>query len=141
MFQRAEENLLKELESTLPRDLSGSFSGFKMVQGFLFNLAAIQRGQDPSRKMHPDDQYNYALFDIADWTCLPVYIILNAFLPVIQHNNAPVCKPGYFGKLNLNEDVLDPREKFIQDKIVLLERLIPELTFITNIKYDRNQSK
>jgi hypothetical protein len=137
MFQRAEEELINELKSTLPKDLAGQLSGFKTTQGFLFHLAALQRGQDPARKMHPDDQYNYNLLDIADWTCFPVYLILNAFLPVIEHNNAPVCKPGFFGNLNLNEDVLDPRQKFIQDKIVLFERLLPEFMFLTNLNYDR----
>jgi hypothetical protein len=37
----------------------------------------------------------------------------------------------------LNEDVLDPREKFTQDKIVLFGHLLPEFMFLTNLNYDR----
>ena len=135
MFQRAEEDLMNELKSIIPQDLVNKFTdpGYRSVQGFLYVAVAAQRGQNPGSKMHPTDPYNYALFDIADWTCLPVYIILDSFLPVIQPTGVPICKQGYFGKLNLREDVLSPREKFTQDKIVLLERLLPEFMFMANI--------
>jgi hypothetical protein len=133
MLSRAEEDLMKELKSTLPAKIASRLEGYDMVQGILFQHVAGQRRQNLSRRIHPDDAYNYALFDIADWTCLHAYIILDSFLP-IWRIDAPVCKPGYFGKLNMKEEILNPREKFAQDKIVLLEMLLPELKFLSRIK-------
>lgn len=104
--------------------------GYLEIQTILLAHAAAARGEDPGRRRSAGDPYNYQLWDVADWTCLNVYIILRTFLPVIQHGRVPVCKPGYFGKLNLNEDVLYPDEKTTQDEIVLLERFIPELMFL-----------
>ena len=105
-------------------------SGYKEIQGLLYMTTAMTRRQDTENRLSRDDPYNYHLFEIADWTGLPVYIILISFLSVIQRGRVPVCKAGHFGKLNLSEDVLNPREKFTQDKIVLLEHIIPEFIFL-----------
>ncbi|TVY20665.1 hypothetical protein LARI1_G001186 [Lachnellula arida] len=134
LFKRAEDELLAELRSTLPPDLMNGIRGYWEIQGLLYITTATARGQDTESRRSIGDPYNYQLWDIADWTCLNVYIILKSFLPVIQRGRVPVCKPGYFGKLNLNEDVLYPGEKFTQDEIVLLERLIPELMFLRDVK-------
>ena len=130
LFKRAEVELMEELRSTLPLELKSKIKGYEQIQGLLYMTTAVTRGQDPDRRTAPDDPYNYQLWDIADWTGLPVYIILISFMDVIEPGEVPVCKSGYFGMLNLKEDVLNPKEKFIQDKIVLLERLIPEFMFM-----------
>ncbi|TVY48092.1 hypothetical protein LOCC1_G002056 [Lachnellula occidentalis] len=130
LFKRAEDELVAELRSTLPPDLMNRIRGYEEIQGLLYTTTATARGKNTESRRSYDDPYNFQLWDIADWTCLSVYIILISFLPVIQRDHVPVCKPGYFGKLNLNEDVLYPGEKFTQDKIVLLERLLPEIMFL-----------
>ncbi len=131
MFQRAEVELMEEL-SLLPPEYSDEFAQPGMLHNFLYISAAQQRGQNPFLKLHPQDSYNLNLFDVADWTCLPVYIILSSFLPVIKDRQSPICKAGYFGEIDMKGDMLNPRQKFAQDKIVLLERFVPELMFLSN---------
>ncbi|TVY35480.1 hypothetical protein LSUB1_G004598 [Lachnellula subtilissima] len=140
LFKRAEDELVAELRSTLPPHLVNRIRGYYEIQGLLYMTTAKTRGQDPESRKSYDDPYNYQLWDIADWTCLNIYIILGSFLQVIQRGHVPVCKPGHFGKLNLNEDVLYPDEKFTQDKIVLLELLIPEFMFLLNVKDPRTRA-
>lgn len=130
LFKRAEIELMVNLQSTLPPDLMSRIKGYQEIQGLLYATIAMNRGKNNNDRGSPQDSYNYELFDIADWTGLPVYLMLNSFLDVVQPGQPPVCKPGCFGKLNLNEDVLSPREKFTQDKIVLFERVLPEFIFL-----------
>ena len=131
MFQRAEEELEKELQSTLPPKLAKQLTGFEKIHGYLYMATAMDRGQDVDHKISPDHPYNYRLWDVADWTCHAVYINLASFLNVVKPGSSiPICKAGYFGKLNLTEDLLNPAEKFQQDEIVLLEHLLPELMFL-----------
>lgn len=104
--------------------------GYAEIQTLLFEATAKTRGVNTENRRLPGDPYNYNLWDIADWTCLPVYIILNKFLPVIQPESTPICKAGFFGTLNLTEDALYPDQKFTQDSIVLLEKLLPEFFFL-----------
>ncbi|TVY78229.1 hypothetical protein LSUE1_G004193 [Lachnellula suecica] len=124
LFKRAEDELLVDLRSTLPPSLMGQMNG----------------GQDVESRRSPEDPYNYYLFDIADWTAHSVYLLLIAFMHIRQSGLGPVCQPGYFGELNLNEDVLYPGAKFIQDKIFLLERFLPELIFLMNVKSQANDT-
>ena len=139
-FQRSSVELMLELASTLPVEYANQLKSYDSVQGFLFQVVAIQRGVNPDARLRPRDHYNYRLFDIADWTCLPVYIMLNSFLDVIHPNQVPICKPGHFGRLNMTEEIVDPRQKFSQDQIVLFERLLPEFVFLSHMK-DRQTNK
>ncbi|KAH8805514.1 hypothetical protein F5884DRAFT_448221 [Xylogone sp. PMI_703] len=135
IFQRSAQELLDELKLVIPDDLAEQFKGKEghILQKFMYIRAAQDRGLNHHDKICPDDPYNFHLFDIADWLCLPVYQILSSFLPVIQQSRIPICKPEFFGKLDLVEHALDPREKFNQDKIVLLERLLPEFMFYSRL--------
>ena len=121
------------LKSTLPNATMQQITGYEEIQGLLYVAVATIRRVDFEYRSRPGDLYNFQLFDIADWTCLPVYVILYSFLDAIEPGNVPICKAGYFGKLNLGEDLLTPEEKFTQDKIVLLERFIPEIIFLANM--------
>jgi hypothetical protein len=93
---------------------------------------------DVERRIRPKDVYNFDLHDIADWTCLPVYTILDSFLPLIQSNSIPICTPGYLGSLNMTKDLLHPREKFQQDNIVLSERFLPKIKFLSHYEYQED---
>ncbi|KAL2071993.1 hypothetical protein VTL71DRAFT_11336 [Oculimacula yallundae] len=136
LFQRSEKELLAELRNTLPPERMDDIKSYVEVQAFLMTTVALARGEDPhpSARRSPGDPYNYRLWDIADWIGPPVYIILLSFLPVYQPGSVPICKPGHFGILNLSEDLLYPDQKFQQDEIVLLERFIPEIIFLLNVK-------
>lgn len=120
---------METLTKGLPPGVLQGRLNYEFIQNFLFAAAASQRGIEPLDRQLPDDVYNFALFDVADWTGLHVYSILDSFLDVIQPGEVPVCKAGYFGRLNLKDEKRSAREKFTQDTIVLLERFIPEVMF------------
>lgn len=97
-------------------------------------MAAANKNQDLRYKELPTDPYNFDTFEIADWTCFPVYQILETFLETVQ-NNVNFGGSGHHGMLNLKEDDLrDARKKYILDTIVLLERLMPEFDILANIE-------
>jgi len=55
------------------------------------------RGEDPEFRQRVDDMVNFNMLDVAEWQYMPVYTILESFLPVIQTGHAPVIKPEHFG--------------------------------------------
>lgn len=130
VFKRAEDELMAELQSTLPPNFRDQMRGYENIERLLHVNSALNMGLSVGSLRSAGDPYNYELWELADWTGLNVYISLKSFLPVIQNDSVPICKPGYFGELNLNEDILNPAQKFTQDQIVLLERLLPEFMFL-----------
>ncbi|CAG8981259.1 hypothetical protein HYALB_00003857 [Hymenoscyphus albidus] len=135
-FKRAEEELFADLRSILPRDIMAEIKGYPQIQNLLFTATAMTRGLHPDCRRSPDDPYNYDLDEIADWTALPVYLLLWTYLQVIQRRGhiVPICKPEHRGTLNLNGDHPNPEEKYKQDKIFLCEHFIPEVLHLRNIK-------
>lgn len=126
-LQRAETELLKSLPNRF------GLSNYHKVAGLLNMAVAITRGVDSSFRQQEGDVINMELKDIADFTCLPVYIILNSFLPVLDGQHVPIMKPGFFGKVDLTGRRLSWREKFNQDKIVLLE-FLPDLCLLEKLR-------
>jgi hypothetical protein len=78
---------------------------------------------------------NIDLKDVVEFTCFPTYIILSAFLPVIQESSVLVIKPGFYEEVDLLGQPLSWRAMFNQDKIVLLE-LLPEYYLLNKIRND-----
>jgi hypothetical protein len=128
MLQRAEKALLE----ALPKDLK--IAGYEKVGIYLYMAIAVGRGINPSFRYKTDDVINMDLQDIADFTCLPVSIILKSFLPVLAACPAfPVYKPGFFGKIDSSGRPLSWRDRFKQDKIILLE-FLPEFCYLSRLK-------
>lgn len=127
MLQRAETKLL----ASLPKKFN--LLNYEKIALLLQMVVAVTRGVDPSFRHQKGDIINMDLQDIADFTCLPVYIILSSFLPVLEGSSVPVMKPGFFGEVDLSGQPLSWRAMFNQDKIVLLE-LLPEYCILNKIR-------
>lgn len=71
IFQRAGMELMAGLKSVVLSDIQDQVLGSGVIK-YLSMFASLQRGQEPFAT-YP---YNQNLWDVADWLCLPVYIIL-----------------------------------------------------------------
>lgn len=130
---------MTELQSITPEDMKSQWKDPHMIQKYLYTFAAIQRGQDPSAKLLAGDPYNYLLFDIADWTCFYIWGMVQSFLTVVKPQGVPICTPGFYGQVSWSEEPMNPRKKFEQDKIILLERLLPEYVVLARTHDPRNK--
>jgi hypothetical protein len=127
MLQRAEIKLL----ASLPEKLN--LNNYEKIGLLLQSVVAVTRGVDPNFRQQRGDVINMELIDIADFICLPVYIILSSFLDVLDGSTVPVMKPGFFGEVDLSGAQLSWRAMFNQDKIVLLE-LLPEFCILNRLR-------
>jgi hypothetical protein len=127
MLQRAETKLL----ASIPKKFK--LFDYEKITLLFQKTIAITRDVDPAFRQQKGDLINMDLRDVADFTCLPTYIFLSSFLPVIQGSIAPVMKPGFFGDVDLSGQPLSWRDTVNQDKIVLLE-LFPEYCILNQIR-------
>jgi hypothetical protein len=103
-----------------------------------FELECHLRGINPVHKKLPSDPCNMACYDVAEWIMAPAFILLNSFAAVVMPGHVPVHKPGHYGVYDphLDRTSKSNREKFIEDKILLLKRL-PE--FCTIAQYENSK--
>lgn len=108
-------------------------SDFEGIVQLFYRAQCLNRGQDPSSK-RPGEPFNFAVYDLAEECLLSTYVILSSVQDVISPGSLPVYKPGHFGTRDTNSDWFDksPREKFQDDKLVLLEAF-PDLMLMTMI--------
>lgn len=68
---------------------------------------------------------NFAMFDVADALFWPAFVLLDAFSHMHKINPHPEMKPGFYGTYDPLSDrnTKKNREKFLEDKILLLEAL------------------
>lgn len=94
------------------------------LAGISFHPPLLQPGGLP---------YNEKLANIAEFAFFPIGVLLQSFLAVIQNDNIPVYKPGYYGNYNAKADrfKMSVIEKFNEDKILLLE-LFSEYCIVAN---------
>lgn len=127
----------------LVRDLENDFthrfpdmSGYEEISHFFYVVQCAHRGQHPSHKERADDYFNFKMYDIAEESMMPTYIILNSLQDIISPVHALVYKPGHFGHRDTTTtwSQKSPRGKFQDDKLVLLEGF-PDLHLLaTTIK-------
>ena len=81
------------------------------------------RGEDPDHRQHPEDLFNFAVYDLAEECLLTTYTVLAAVQEVISPGQLPIYKAGLFGRRDLGNDWVEkqPREKFSDDKLVIFE--------------------
>ena len=105
-------------------------SGNSLVE-LMYRTACILRGENPRLRQSPGDPYNMALADISEWCYLNTHVLLDSFCDVVKPGSIPSYKRGYFGVYDPGQDrsKKSPREKFIEDKIVLLQAL-PDFAFL-----------
>lgn len=125
-LQRTETELLE----SIPKKFK--VTTYDQIQGIIYLAIADSRGEDPSARQQADDVINMKLKDVADFTCLPVYIILDSFLPVLEDGVVPVLKPGFFGEIDRSGRQLSWRQRFNQHKIALLD-LLPDFCLVNTL--------
>lgn len=109
-------------------------SDYESIVKMFYNVQCLTRGEDPNHKQQPDDLFNFAAYDLAEECLLSTYILLSSVQAVISPGHLPIYKPGHFGHRDLrrNWSQKSPREKFQDDKLVLLEAF-PDLLLMTRI--------
>ncbi|OCL05854.1 hypothetical protein AOQ84DRAFT_399341 [Glonium stellatum] len=85
----------------------------------------LTHGEDPMYKERPDDGLNFKMYDVGSLAFLPTLVLLSSFASVLEVNSTPIMKPGFYGHYNASSDrkAKSSREKFLEDKIILLEAL------------------
>lgn len=85
-------------------------------------------------RQRPGDEMNYATYDKADSMLWPAHLLLDAWCSMHKVNPHPEMKRGFYGTYNSASDRSrkSSRDKFLEDKILLMENL-PEFYF-----YHRN---
>ncbi|PWY91650.1 hypothetical protein BO94DRAFT_555459 [Aspergillus sclerotioniger CBS 115572] len=75
--------------------------------------------------------YNKHMADIADYCYVPIMALLDSFADVLQDNEQPVFKKGYFGTYDPKADRerMSVGQKFNEDKIIFLS-ILPEFCMI-----------
>ncbi|KAF5854780.1 hypothetical protein ETB97_011711, partial [Aspergillus alliaceus] len=101
------------------------------LQDLVFKAACITRGILPTPSAEIGLPYNKDMADVAEWCYLPTCVILESFTHVLQDNELPVFKKGFFGIYDpkANREGMSLGQKFNEDKILLLQ-LLPEFCMI-----------
>ncbi|TLD03393.1 uncharacterized protein PgNI_12321 [Pyricularia grisea] len=128
--------LARDLVQDVLEDLQHQFPvGGVGLQQLVVSVAAQRAGISlhPSLSQQGGLPYNEELADIAEFAFFPTGVLLQSFLAVLQNDNIPVYKPGYYGSYNAKADrpKMSVVEKFNEDKILLLE-LLPEYCVVAN---------
>ena len=87
---------------------------------------------DPDPRLNRDDIINVELKDVADFTSMPVYVILSSFLPVLEEGLILVVKPDFFGEIDLSRRPLSRLDNFNQHKMLPLD-LLPDFCIISRL--------
>ena len=109
-----------------------SMTSYEDMQSLFYGAQCHHRGVDPSHRDAPEDPFLFEVYDLAEDTCLPAYIIMEALSHVLSPGHVPMYKPGHFGVLDTQTPWvrMRPREKFQHDKLLLLE-LFPDLVLLS----------
>ena len=112
----------------LQEDFVDTFPGhtdFEKHINVLYATLCFANGQDPGFKERSDDDMNFAVYENAEATLFPAYLLLSSFTNVLEPNNLPTYKPDHWGVYDASSDRASKssRDKYQEDKIVLLEIL------------------
>ncbi|MCJ1470221.1 hypothetical protein MMC07_008866 [Pseudocyphellaria aurata] len=109
-------------------------SDYESIVNMFFGVQCLAQGEDPAYKQRPDDSFNFKVYGLAEECLLSTYVLLSSVQDVISPGHLPIYKPGHFGHRDLrsNWSQKSPREKFQDDKLVLLEAF-PDLMLMTMI--------
>lgn len=80
----------------------------------------------------PSDNFNYDTYDVATDTCMISFLMLASFLTVLDPDHLPLYKEGMFGVYDPSRDwnTMSNRDKFIQDKILMMEYFTELMTVV-----------
>ena len=122
-------NLEQEFLQQFPKK-----SDYESMMHIFYSAQSLHLGHDPSSKQRPEDPFNFDVYDLAEEIMLPTYIVVESLSRVIEPDDLPVYKPGFFGTRDTKRGWTQKsaREKFHDDQLVLLEAF-PDLMLLTMI--------
>ena len=103
----------------------------------MYSIACVLRGESPEGKHHPQDPFNIAAADVAEWCFFPTMQLVEAFSRVVEPGQVPKFKPDFFGKVDMSKDraSLSVRERYNQDRFLLLS-FLPNFVFLAGYKVE-----
>jgi hypothetical protein len=126
-------NTAVDLARSMVEDAKSTFAkhggAIRMLQIY-YASQCIAGGTTEAYKQRPGDDMNFTMFKVADAMMWPAYTLLDAFSRMHKVNPRPEMKLGFYGTYNpaSDRDRKSDRDKFIEDKILLLE-MLPEFYF------------
>ena len=103
-----------------------------------FQGQCLLRGDNPNHRVHASDPINLKDYTLVTESLLGTHVLLTSFADVMDDSSLPVYKAGFFGTYDPshNRTQMTGREKFAEDKILLLETL-PQLLHYLHIRQRR----
>lgn len=98
---------------------------FEKHINLLYVQICMGAGYGFGEKERVDDEMNFGVYDEAEKVFFPAYMLLSSFCDIVENNPLPVLRTGIFGFYEPLSDrnTMTAREKFGEDKVVLLEAL------------------
>ncbi|KAJ9612123.1 hypothetical protein H2200_003720 [Cladophialophora chaetospira] len=122
--------LTRRLEGEQEKAFSAHGGASRLIQLY-YGACLLGENMDSHFRELPGDDFNFAMFHVADSIMLPTFKLLEAYMDVLQPGSVPLHKPGFYGVYDPSADrsKMTNREKFQEDKIVLLE-ILPDFTML-----------
>ena len=126
-------NIAVSLARSMTEELRTMFSkqggAYRMLQVF-YATQCIMSGTSEAHRARPGDDLNFAMYKVANALFMPAALLLDAFCDVLREGYHPEMKRGFYGNYNpsSNRESKGSRERFLEDKILLLE-MLPEFYF------------
>ena len=126
-------NTAVDLARSMTEDLKTTFAkhggAIRMLQIYYVSQC-VAAGTSEAQKQRPGDDMNFAMYKVADALMWPAFVLLDAFCSMHKINPHPEMKSGFYGTYNpsSNRASKSDRDKFLEDKILLLE-MLPEFYF------------
>ncbi|KAE8354727.1 hypothetical protein BDV28DRAFT_130402 [Aspergillus coremiiformis] len=91
----------------------------------MYLALCMEKGEDHTFQERLGDDMNFRMWEASSAIFLPAYLLLEAFVRIIDSRHIPVYKPGFYGQYDPASDRTkkNAREKFQEDKIILTEDL------------------
>ncbi|KAJ0167056.1 hypothetical protein CTA2_4618 [Colletotrichum tanaceti] len=100
-------------------------------------MSCLQKGYAVEQVYTADskDNFNYDLYDIADQCYMVAFRLVDGFAAVLDPRQLPLVKEGIFGEYHPDSDRASKtgREKFREDKILLMEFFTELVTVIRSV--------
>jgi hypothetical protein len=121
-------NTAVDLARSMTDDLKTTFAkhgGATTMMQVYYAIHCKTSATPEARKVRPGDDMNFSTYEVADALYYPTFQLLTAFCDVFSVNSDPQMKGGIYGKYEpqTNRESKSSREKYMEDKILLLEEL------------------
>lgn len=122
-------DLARSMTDDLKSTLAKNGGACRMLQIY-YAAQCMATGTSATHKVLPGDDMNFATYKLADSLFYPAHQLLNAFCEVLKVAPTPEMKRGIYGfyKPQSDRKRKSDREKFLEDKILMLE-MLPEFFY------------